>query len=147
MTTIDPRTFRAAMGRFASGVTVISTLIGALTTTATTALLAAAMPAHATEGGTSMYPNGTENFILGALPPPGLYGMVFGNHCSADRVNDNSGNNLFIPSFKVTANVVSPRLAWVSGTKVLGGDLVAHVILLLVNLKCNALWGKAVFPV
>jgi len=113
------------------------TLISTLATTATAALLAAAMPAHATEGGTSMYPNGTENFMLGALPPPGLYGMVFGNHYSADRVNDSSGNNLFIPGFKVTANVVAPRLAWVPGTKVLGGDLVAHVIVPLVDLKVN----------
>lgn len=102
-----------------------------------TCLLAVAMPVHATEGGTSMYPNGTEGYMLGALPPPGVYGMVYGNHYSADRVNDNSGNNLNIPGFKVTANVVAGRLAWVPGTKVIGGDLVAHAILPVVNLKVN----------
>ena len=28
--------------------------------------------AHATEGGVSVYPNGTENYMAGALPPPGF---------------------------------------------------------------------------
>ena len=93
--------------------------------------------AHATEGGLSVYPNGTENYMLGALPPPGLYGMVFGNIYNATRVNDNNGNNLNIPGFKVRANVVATRLAWVPGTKILGGDLVAHVIVPVVNLSVN----------
>lgn len=105
-----------------------TTSIGAL-------LLGASMGANATEGGLSMYPNGTENFMSGALPPPGLYGMVFGNHYEASQVNDNSGNNLNIPGFKVSANVVAGRLAWVPGVKVMGGDLVAHVIVPVVNLS------------
>ena len=100
-------------------------------------LIGAALAANATEGGLSVYPNGTENFMAGALPPPGLYGMVFGNHYEATQVNDNSGNNLNIPGFKVQANVVAARLAWVPGTKVLGGDLVAHIIIPMVNLSVN----------
>ena len=99
------------------------------------ALLAAPMLANATEGGVSVYPNGAENFMAGALPPPGLYGMVFGNRYEASRVNDNSGNDLKIPGFKVTANVVAGRLAWVPGVKLMGGDLVAHVIVPLVDLS------------
>lgn len=112
-------------------------LTNALGAAAAAGLMTAAVPALATEGGTSMYPNGTEGFMLGALPPPGVYGMVYGNHYSADRVNDNNGDNLNIPGFKVTANVVAGRLAWVPGTKVWGGDLVAHVIVPVVNLKVN----------
>ena len=104
---------------------------------AVAALLGAAVAANATEGGLSVYPNGTENFMLGALPPPGVYGMVFGNHYEATRVNDNSGNDLNIPNFKVQANVVAGRLAWVLGTKLMGGDLVAHVIIPMVNLNVN----------
>ena len=100
--------------------------------------LAAAMgAANATEGGGSVYPHGTENFMSGALPPPGVYGMVFGNVYSADRVNDADGNDLHVPGFKVRANVVAPRLVWVTGQKVMGGDLAAHVIAPLVDLKVS----------
>ena len=105
--------------------------------TVVAAFMGATVVAHATEGGLSVYPNGTENFMAGALPPPGLYGMVFGNHYKATRVNDNNGNNLNIPGFKVQADVVAGRLAWVPGTKVLGGDLVAHIIVPVVNLSVN----------
>ena len=82
-----------------------------------------------------MYPNGTESFMVGALPPPGLYALVYGNHYEAKRVNGNNGNNLNIPGFKVKADVVAGRLAWIPGTKVMGGDLVAHVIIPVVNLS------------
>ena len=105
-------------------------------------LVAAMGAANATEGGGSVYPHGTENFMSGALPPPGLYGMVFGNHYSADRVNDADGNDLHVPGFKVRANVVAPRLVWVTGQQVLGGDLAAHVIAPLVDLKVSTPGGS-----
>lgn len=108
---------------------------------AAAALLAILGTVHATEGGGSVYPHGTENFMSGALPPPGLYGMVFGNHYSADRVNDQDGNDLHVPGFKVRANVVAPRLVWVTGQKVMGGDLAAHVIAPLVDLKVSTPGG------
>ena len=104
--------------------------------------LAAAMgAANATEGGGSVYPHGTENFMSGALPPAGLYGMVFGNVYSADRVNGPDGNDLKVTDFKVRANVVAPRLVWVTGQQVLGGDLAAHVIAPLVDLKVSTPGG------
>lgn len=95
------------------------------------------LQAQATEGGTSLYPNGVEGFMTGALPPPGVYGMVYGNHYSADHVNDNNGNNLNIPGFNVAVNVITGRLAWVTGTKVMGGDLVGHVIVPMINLDVS----------
>jgi hypothetical protein len=101
------------------------------------ALAAACGSALASEGGGTVYPNGVENFMSGALPPPGLYGMVYGEHFSADRVNDADGHNLNVPGFKVTANVIAPRLAWVPGVKLLGGDLVVHAIVPIVNLKVS----------
>ncbi len=107
------------------------------TTLVAAVLLATLSTAHATEGGGSVYPHGTENFMSGALPPPGVYGMVFGNVYSADRVNDADGNDLHVPGFKVRANVVAPRLVWVTGQKVMGGDLAAHVIAPLVDLKVS----------
>lgn len=105
--------------------------------TAAMALLAACVSAQATEDGGTVYPNGTENFMAGALPPPGLYGMVFGNHYRATRVNDDNGHDLKIPGFKITADVLAGRLVWVPGTKVLGGDLAAHAIVPVVNLKVD----------
>ncbi|MEX8517960.1 MAG: transporter [Leptothrix sp. (in: b-proteobacteria)] len=93
--------------------------------------------AFATEGGGSIYPHGVENYMAGALPPPGLYGIVYGNSYSASRVNDKDGNDLNIPGFKVNANVLAPRLVWVPGAKLLGGDLVVHAIMPLVNLKVD----------
>lgn len=94
--------------------------------------------AFATEGGGSIYPHGVENFMGGALPPPGTYGIVYGESYSADRVNDGSGNQVTPPDFKVTANVVALRPVWVTGQKVAGGDLVLHTIIPLVNLKVTA---------
>lgn len=93
--------------------------------------------AHAAEGGGSVYPHGTENYMSGALPPPGVYGMVFGNVYRADRLNDKDGKNLNVPGFKVEANVLAPRLVWRPDAKVLGGDVVAHVIAPLVDLKVS----------
>lgn len=95
----------------------------------------ACTPALATEGGGSMYPNGLENFVAGALPPPGLYGLVYATQYNADRLMDNSGNNLNVPGFKVTANVVAPRLVWLPGLTALGGDVVTHVAVPLVDVK------------
>ncbi|WP_084679595.1 SphA family protein [Curvibacter lanceolatus] len=98
--------------------------------------------AHATEGGGSIFPHGVENFMAGALPPPGLYGMVFGSSYTADRVNDGNGESLNVPGFKVTANVIAPRLVWRPNMQVLGGDVVAHVIAPLVDLKVNTPGGS-----
>jgi len=102
--------------------------------------LAGALPTwvHATEGGGSVYPNGTENFLSGALPPPGLYGIVYGSHYRSTRVNGSEGQNLNVPGFNLTANVVAPRLVWVTGVKVLGGDLAVHAIVPLVDIKVTA---------
>lgn len=105
----------------------------------TLSVLTAAAAVHATEGGGSTYAHGTENYMVGAVPPPGLYGMVFTNHYSADQMNDPTGKDLGIPGFKVSATAIAPRLIWVPGVKVMGGDLVTHVVAPLVNLKVSAL--------
>ena len=102
-------------------------------------LLAVVSAAHATEGGGSTYAHGTENFMGGAVPPPGLYGLVYANHYSADRMNDAAGKRIGIPGFEVRATAIVPRLVWVPGIKVLGGDLVTHVVAPLVNLKVSAM--------
>lgn len=116
---------------FATPSTIRSLAFGAL------GLAAFCNVAIASEGGGTLYPNGAEGPLAGALPPPGLYGMVYTQHYHANRVNDSSGRNLNLPGFGVTANVVAPRLAWVTGAKVLGGDLVVHTIVPLVSIETS----------
>lgn len=102
-------------------------------------LLAAVSAAHATEGGGSTYANGTENFMVAAAAPPGLYGMIYADHYSSNQMNDANGKSLGIPGFKVRATAIVPRVVWVPGIKVLGGGLVAHMLAPLVDLRVSAL--------
>lgn len=94
---------------------------------------ASALDVHATEGGGTVYPLGVENFAAGAMPPPGLYGMVFGQHYHAGTLKDDAGNTVPLP-FDLTANVVAPRMIWVTGHAVAGGNLAFHTIVPLVDL-------------
>ncbi|SPC12417.1 SphA family protein [Cupriavidus oxalaticus] len=101
--------------------------------TATT-LVAASAACMATENGGSIYPHGAENYMTGALPPPGLYGQVFASHYRADRLMDGDGNRVPV-DFSVRASAIAPRIVWVPGQKFLGGDIVLHAIAPLVDLK------------
>lgn len=56
------------------------------------AVLFAAGPALATEGGGGAYPNGVEDFMSGALPPPGTYFLNYLNYYSADKFKDGPGD-------------------------------------------------------
>ena len=73
----------------------------------------------------------------GALPPPGLYGLVYANHYRADRFDGGDGQAL-IPGFKVRANVLVGRIVYMSDTQVLGGQLGAYGVLPLVDLQVEA---------
>lgn len=99
------------------------------------ALAACAAPALATEPGLpDVYPLGLESYLTGALPPPGLYGIVYARHNDFDRLRDNHGRKIPV-NFSLKANVIVPRLVWVPGVKAFGGDLVLHAIAPLVDLK------------
>ena len=102
------------------------------------ALLSTASASFATEGGGSTYPVGAENHLAGAAPPPGVYVLEYVNVYSADRLNDGQGNAVPVPGFKVKANAAATRIAWVTTTPVMGGQLVAHAILPLVSVKVSA---------
>ena len=58
--------------------------------------LGASLPgvALATEGGGTSYPLGAENYMSGAMPPPGFYGQLFVNHYEADNLRGNDGSKL-----------------------------------------------------
>ena len=94
--------------------------------------------AFATEGGGSTYPLGTENFMAGAAPPPGLYVLEYLNYYTTSRVNDGEGNAVPIPGFKVRAAAAATRLIWVTPQQALGGPVTAHAILPLVDLSVRA---------
>lgn len=79
-------------------------------------------------GGLAIYPDGLENYLSGALPPPGTHFMVYAGAASYDKVRDNDGNQIPIPGFKVDVGVVAPRVIWVTQEKVLGGQLAFHAI-------------------
>ncbi|MBT8766099.1 SphA family protein [Metapseudomonas boanensis] len=90
--------------------------------------------AHATEGGGSTYPMGAENYMSGAMPPPGFYGQVFSTHYEADTLRGNDGRSLPV-DFRVRANVIAPRLIWVSEQQLFGGNLAFAALFPFVDLK------------
>jgi hypothetical protein len=99
--------------------------------------LAAAMisPASATEGGGSIYANGVENFLSGAMPPPGFYPIVYGTRYRATALRDNKGDDISaaIGGFRAEVTGVVPRFIWVTDKQVLGGQLAFHAIVPVLN--------------
>ena len=78
-------------------------------------------PALATEGGGGSYPNGAEDFMTGALPPPGTYYKNYLIYYRASRFNDKDGNVL-IPDFQLTAAAEALRFIHVTKYKILGAS-------------------------
>jgi hypothetical protein len=91
-------------------------------------VLAGGTVANATEGGGGAYPNGAEDFMSGAVPPPGTYFINYLEYYSADKFVGNSGSSV-VPDFdlKVTAEVL--RFIHVTDTKILGGFWGMHIFL------------------
>lgn len=96
---------------------------------------ALAEPVGATEFGGSIYPVGTENYTCCALPPPGIYGMLFVEQYHATKIKNNAGNDVAPPDFKVNATAVAPRFVWITGEQILGASLGFHAILPIVSLE------------
>jgi hypothetical protein len=105
------------------------------------AVLAAASmfcsPAQATEGGGSVYAHGVENFMSGALPPPGFYPIVYGTRYRATTLRDNDSNDIAaaVGGFRAEVTGVVPRFVWVTDHQVLGGQLAFHAIVPLLNVE------------
>lgn len=92
--------------------------------------------ALATEGGGGIYPNGAENYMVGAVPPPGTYVLVYGSRYEANTLRDNSGNRIPV-DFHVRATALAPRLVWVTDTRIGGGQLAFHAIAPIVDLSVS----------
>ena len=89
--------------------------------------------ALATENGGSIYPNGTENFLAGAMPPPGFYTLLYGDQYHSHTLRDNNGDQVPV-DFMLNVQALATRFIWVTKLKVLGGDFALHTIIPLVNL-------------
>lgn len=99
--------------------------------------LLAGSPAQATEGGGGAYPNGAEDFMSGAVPPPGTYFINYFNYYSANRFNDKDGKRAPIPfDIDVYANVF--RVIHITDLKVLGGFWGMHVFIPLLKMDVHA---------
>ncbi len=83
------------------------------------------------------YPNGAEDFMVGALPPPGVYLVNYMLYVKKDSLKDNAGNSK--PAnfdAKVLAEV--PRLIYVSPYSLFGASLAAHVFVPLYSADVKA---------
>jgi hypothetical protein len=89
------------------------------------------VPACATEGGGGAYPNGAEDFMVGALPPPGTYFKNYMLYYSASQFNDKNGNDL-IPDFKLKVAADVLRFIHVTDYKILGANWAVHAFIPLV---------------
>jgi hypothetical protein len=87
--------------------------------------------ACATEGGGGAYPNGAEDFMVGALPPPGTYIKNYMTYYTASSFKGNSGNDL-IPDFKLNVFADTLRLIHVTKTEILGASWAMHAFLPIV---------------
>jgi hypothetical protein len=97
-------------------------------------LAATSVGVYAAEGGGSSYPMGAENYMSGAMPPPGLYSQFFVGHYEADSLRDNRGDKVPV-DFRVRADSIAPRLIWVTEQQVFGASLAFHALVPLVDLK------------
>lgn len=104
-------------------------------------LVGLASQAAATEGGGSSYPLGVANFSCCALPPPGVYGMVYYQRYEADVVRGDHGQVTSPPTYRLVANALVPRLVWVTPWQVLGGAVSAHAVVPLVRLEMEVVAG------
>ncbi|ALU91582.1 enzyme involved in meta-pathway of phenol degradation protein [Herbaspirillum rubrisubalbicans M1] len=115
-----------------------NTLARALGLGCSLGLAIACVPAHATEGsGLPSYPDGLENFGSGALPPPGIYGMVYTGYAQYDKIRGDHGQDIGPPDFRVKVGVLAPRVVWVTQQSILGGQLAFHALAPLLDVDAR----------
>ncbi|WP_032490145.1 MULTISPECIES: transporter [Burkholderiales] len=78
-----------------------------------------------------------EGFLAGAVPPPGLYVLEYATAYSGDSLRDNQGARVPLPTFGLHVRAAATRIIWSTPQQLLGGNLVAHTILPLLDLKVD----------
>jgi hypothetical protein len=96
-------------------------------------ILCLAIPAisPATEGGGGHYPNGAEDFMSGAVPPPGTYILNYMNYYGANKFKLRNGGEIPIFDLKAEAEVL--RVLHVTKYQLLGANWGFHVFLPVAN--------------
>ncbi len=97
--------------------------------------------AFATEWGGGAYPNGAEDFMAGALPPPGTYFLDYVNYYRATSFKDNHGDRL-MPKFDLDVAVNVFRLVHVTRYEILGASWAVHAFLPLARIDVDATMGE-----
>ncbi len=100
------------------------------------ALLLPVQPVLATEGGGGAYPNGAEDFMSGAVPPPGTYILNYFNYYSADKLADNNGNGA-MPGFKLRVTTDVVRIVHVTQKQLFGGLWAMHMLIPIQNVDLS----------
>lgn len=96
-----------------------------------------ASQAMATEGGGGAYPNGAEDFMSGAIPPPGNYLIPYGLYYHADELMDKSGNK--VPGdFDLEVSGVVLRYVHVTKVAVAGGLWAQQIFVPVLNVDVTA---------
>lgn len=74
------------------------------------------------------YVNGVEGIKAGTLPPPGIYGRLYGVYYKSDTMRDSGGDKMDV-DFDLSVWALVPRVIWVSKYEILGGNFFADAIL------------------
>lgn len=77
-------------------------------------------------GGGQHYPNGAEDFMVGALPPPGTYLVNYMILAQKNSLKDNTGKSVPV-DFNASVFAEVPRLIYVSPYSLFGASLAAHI--------------------
>jgi len=120
---------RRAMGCAANCSRLFLTLLVTLTVFSLTGLYV--MDALATESGGGAYPNGAEDFMSGAVPPPGFYLLNYFTYYTADKFKIKNGPD--IPNFDLDVVADTLRFLYVSKQQILGGFWGMHVFVPFAN--------------
>jgi len=84
--------------------------------------------AWATEGGGAAYPNGAEDFMSGAAPPPGTYFINYFLYYSANSFKNDNGNNM-LPKFDLDVYADVFRFIHMTDKTLFGGFWGMHMFL------------------
>lgn len=104
-------------------------------------LLSSSVVCLATEGGGGSYPNGAEDFMSGAVPPPGFYYINYTVSYFSDTFKDSQGKSS-VPGFELTAIGNVSRLIYVTDRKILGGNWAMHILIPLMSVDVKTPAGK-----
>ena len=97
-------------------------------TIAIAAVFSMLIAAQGWAGGGGHYPNGVEDFAVGALPPPGTYLVNYMLLIRKNALMDNSGKNM-APDLNASVFAEVPRLIYVTPLTVLGANWAVQAFL------------------